>query len=233
MKAQGEEKQCSKCKQWLPLDEFTKNKSFPDGLQNWCKTCMKAYYDANYERRLEYNRGYVAEHREHVREYQRSYRQEHPEAKEKAAERSRRHYEDNKDKALDQSKRWHAENPEKVQKTQQDYYARNREARRESSRRWRADNPDKVAAQNAERRAREAGASTEEEIDFKRIYQRDRDICYLCGRKVKKSERHLDHVIPLSRGGTHSEDNLRLTHARCNLIKGSKLVEEIDPAKFQ
>lgn len=50
---------------------------------------------------------------------------------------------------------------------------------------------------------------------------------------MKKSERHLDHVIPLSRGGAHSEDNIRVTHARCNLKKGTKLVEELDLESFR
>jgi 5-methylcytosine-specific restriction endonuclease McrA len=32
-----------------------------------------------------------------------------------------------------------------------------------------------------------------------------------------------DHVIPLSLGGSHSLDNLQLSHLRCNLIKGNRI----------
>lgn len=230
MKAVGDQKRCSKCKRWLPLSEYANNRSASDGLQVMCNECRKSYYDLDKKR--SYNRKYVDNNRERVIEYQRQYREAHPEAKEQAAERSRRHYQNNKEEHLEQGRRWHEDNPEKVRRSQRDYYYRNKEARLENRRRWARENPDKVAQQNETRRAREAGAAVEE-INYKRIYKRDRDICYLCGRKVKKTERHLDHVVPLSRGGPHSEDNIRVTHARCNLMKGTKLVEELDLEAFR
>lgn len=36
-------KRCSQCKQNKPLSEFSKNRSTKDGLQDWCKSCLKAY----------------------------------------------------------------------------------------------------------------------------------------------------------------------------------------------
>jgi hypothetical protein len=41
--AEGEKKQCGKCKQLKPLSEFYKNKSTKDGLARWCKQCKKEY----------------------------------------------------------------------------------------------------------------------------------------------------------------------------------------------
>lgn len=32
----------------------------------------------------------------------------------------------------------------------------------------------------------------------------------------------VDHVIPLSKGGTHTWDNVKLAHKRCNSKKGNK-----------
>ncbi|WP_158070491.1 HNH endonuclease [Streptomyces luteocolor] len=32
----------------------------------------------------------------------------------------------------------------------------------------------------------------------------------------------LDHVIPLSRGGSHRRDNVQLAHLRCNLRKNNR-----------
>lgn len=43
---------------------------------------------------------------------------------------------------------------------------------------------------------------------------------------------HLDHVVPLSRGGTDTLDNVKPIHALCNLRKGAKLVEELDLNEF-
>jgi len=35
---------------------------------------------------------------------------------------------------------------------------------------------------------------------------------------------HVDHWKPVALGGKHIDDNLRLTHARCNLRKGARMV---------
>lgn len=47
-------KECSKCKTVKLFTEFTSNKSRPDGLTVWCKTCSKSsrdsYYIANKEK---------------------------------------------------------------------------------------------------------------------------------------------------------------------------------------
>ena len=32
----------------------------------------------------------------------------------------------------------------------------------------------------------------------------------------------IDHVVPLSKGGTHTWDNVHLAHKRCNMVKGNK-----------
>jgi hypothetical protein len=42
-------KECVKCKRSKSLDEFNKNKRRPDGLDNMCRSCRKAYYKAYYE----------------------------------------------------------------------------------------------------------------------------------------------------------------------------------------
>jgi 5-methylcytosine-specific restriction endonuclease McrA len=34
--------------------------------------------------------------------------------------------------------------------------------------------------------------------------------------------RSIDHVQPLSRGGSHTTDNVRLAHLRCNVAKGNR-----------
>lgn len=53
-------------------------------------------------------------------------------------------------------------------------------------------------------------------------------VCHICSRRVEdNSQLHFDHVIPLSRGGEHSNDNIKVSHAVCNMSKGTKLIEEI------
>lgn len=52
-------------------------------------------------------------------------------------------------------------------------------------------------------------------------------VCGLCGEQIASiDEMHVDHIIPLSRGGKDILANLQLTHARCNMDKGNTLFEE-------
>ena len=40
------DKTCSKCKLVLPINMFWKNKRCSDGLQDWCKSCLKEYWQS-------------------------------------------------------------------------------------------------------------------------------------------------------------------------------------------
>lgn len=48
--------------------------------------------------------------------------------------------------------------------------------------------------------------------------------CYYCGDRVKTSNIHFDHIIPLVKGGAHSIENLCVSCADCNLSKQDKLL---------
>ena len=55
------------------------------------------------------------------------------------------------------------------------------------------------------------------------------DECFYCGvtfTETGKRARTLDHMIPLSRGGTNHKINLVLCCSRCNGLKGDQTVEE-------
>lgn len=66
-------------------------------------------------------------------------------------------------------------------------------------------------------------------ITLKELYERDKGICWICGRECdyeadSNSNYYpsIDHVIPLSRGGVHSWENVKLAHRICNSIKRNK-----------
>ena len=96
---------------------------------------------------------------------------------------------------------------------------------RDKKREWRMANPSRVVEYTSRRRALKQ-ASTVGEVDMERVLS-SYGHCYLCGYTLS-GEIHVDHVIPLSRGGAHSEQNLRPTHARCNLRKSDKLLHELE-----
>ena len=62
------------------------------------------------------------------------------------------------------------------------------------------------------------------------IYNRDKWICQICKKSVEKNLyfpnpkcASLDHIIPLSRGGTHESGNVQLAHLSCNTSKGNRV----------
>lgn len=65
------------------------------------------------------------------------------------------------------------------------------------------------------------------------VLDRDGWSCYLCGDPTPRDLRgtvhprapEIDHIVPKSRGGLDSYENTRACCRRCNLAKGSKLLE--------
>jgi 5-methylcytosine-specific restriction endonuclease McrA len=63
-------------------------------------------------------------------------------------------------------------------------------------------------------------------LSRKNILLRDRNTCQFCGRVFPSSELTLDHVVPRSRGGRSSWENLVACCYRCNNDKGDRTPEE-------
>lgn len=56
------------------------------------------------------------------------------------------------------------------------------------------------------------------------VFERDNWTCQYCGERPEVP--HADHVIPLSRGGRSTADNLITSCGPCNLSKGAKTLGE-------
>ena len=55
------------------------------------------------------------------------------------------------------------------------------------------------------------------------VYERDDFTCQYCGLHGDEGELQIDHIIPVSRGGTNDINNLVTSCATCNKKKGAKL----------
>lgn len=76
------------------------------------------------------------------------------------------------------------------------------------------------------------------DIEIHALFNRDNGKCWICGEQcdfedyeivdgafvVGKTYPSIDHVFPLSKGGLHSWDNVKLAHHYCNTIKSDKVV---------
>lgn len=58
-----------------------------------------------------------------------------------------------------------------------------------------------------------------------KIWDRDGEACRYCGKNQKPF--HIDHVIPVSRGGKNTLENLVVSCEKCNTTKKDRLLEEI------
>jgi len=58
------------------------------------------------------------------------------------------------------------------------------------------------------------------------IFERDRNRCQYCGKRFSKMDLTIDHVVPRSRGGKDTWDNVVLACVMCNVKKGDRLPEE-------
>jgi hypothetical protein len=76
-----------------------------------------------------------------------------------------------------------------------------------------------------ERRALKMGAEAEKFTHLE-IFERDAWKCGICKKRINKHLKHphpmsasLDHIIPLTRGGSHTRAGVQASHLRCNLRK--------------
>jgi hypothetical protein len=89
-------------------------------------------------------------------------------------------------------------------------------------RKYRAANPDKVSEWFNSRRAEKIGRIPRGTV--KRLMEHQGGSCTYCGTKLPPY--HLDHKLPVARGGRNDPGNLHLTCPRCNLRKSAMSHEE-------
>jgi 5-methylcytosine-specific restriction endonuclease McrA len=84
---------------------------------------------------------------------------------------------------------------------------------------------------SAYRRAFYAGVEVEFVVG-RRIFERDGWVCQLCGKPIDPDLRgkvplaqSLDHIIPITLGGSHTYKNVQASHYRCNCIKNARTAE--------
>lgn len=62
-------------------------------------------------------------------------------------------------------------------------------------------------------------AAKRDRIGHNTLARRDRWRCHICKHKVTRSTWSIDHLVPLSAGGSHTWDNVALAHHRCNSLR--------------
>lgn len=144
----------------------------------------------------------------------------------KSLERLKKRREKRKEKGRIECRMWYLKNKARRLKTLHEQRKANPTYYRRLAKLWRDKNPERIKARTQRRRALEIGAEgffTAQDVQNLRVAQKG--LCALCAKPLLKVF-HVDHIVPLSRGGTNDPNNIQLTHPRCNLSKGAKLPHE-------
>ncbi len=184
----------------------------------------KDYYARNQERLLAIAREWKLKHPGYMSAFNKR-----PDQKLKNKERCRRRYrrvfsnKANRDLENERLRLYHRNNPEK-------HY--------ESTKRWNKRNPHRVKTSEQKYRALKASAATDTESVrqfFSWIKNQDFVTCTYCGVFISGKSVHIDHIVPLSRGGSHLPDNFALACGSCNSSKHDLLLSEWRrcPEKFK
>jgi 5-methylcytosine-specific restriction endonuclease McrA len=151
----------------------------------------------------------------------------------------------NSDLARERDARYRARHKDRVLESKRSYRERNREALRAKGRayaqRRAAEDPEYVERQRERIRSadpvhlaairkrsydkhaeqRRAEAASRRTIRRNTIYDRDGGRCHVCGKQTSRSNFHIDHLIPRSKGGSDAAGNLAVTHPFCNQTRAA------------
>ena len=130
-------------------------------------------------------------------------------------------YEANKERIAIRAKKYQEANKEKIAARKRKHYLTNREQILVRQKKYAQENKGVQLAINARRRALEIDVEaimTKEEVEnYKNLVKIRDEATVLFGYKW-----HIDHIIPLSKGGTNAIDNLEVVPASWNLEKNNK-----------
>jgi 5-methylcytosine-specific restriction endonuclease McrA len=118
--------------------------------------------------------------------------------------------------------------PERVLQQARETYERRKAAANANHQKWLAANPHKRRTYEAKRRALKQQSTSEHYTteDIERLIEAQRWRCIYCGKSIRKKF-HVDHIVPLSKGGDNSPRNIQLLCQTCNQRKFTR-----DPFRF-
>ncbi len=189
-------KTCKRCRVWKLFEEFYKNRSRADGLNEYCKPCWSVLSNESRQRHLEARR-------KKAREWA---RETYPEKREERLQRARDWYA--KSGGVDWHRQWRADNPDRVRALRKARYL--------------AD-PQKRLAESKHRLAMRRGAEgSHTQAEWEALCDACGGVCLACG-EAKPLTR--DHVIPLTKGGGDGIDNIQPLCMTCNARKNDRATD--------
>lgn len=188
---------CTKCGEWKFYEAFHRAKHCRDGRQSWCKPCT-------HEQRAEAHRKNPQVRRDRRRERYR----EDEDFRARYKRQQQESYQRNKHKRVAANRRWYLENRERL---------------REIRRRWRQENPELNKVYHYRWLSRKEGSGDEFTLrEWLALCESYDHRCLACGQPKPLT---VDHVVPLSKGGSNSIENIQPLCQPCNSEKHVKIID--------
>ncbi len=216
-------KWCEKGKHFVCRSEFYSAAKRKDGLMTTCQSCLKKYINQNIEVVKKRRKSYYARNRDLI------------------IKRSYLNYKQNKYKILGRQKAYNQVNKDTIQQRKKHYYQNNfanNEEYRAKTRAYREKHAQRISVykQRGFAKLRSVRQNIKGEFSLDQWLLKIEFhgyCCYLCGKSLQGKKFHLEHRIPLSRGGTNFLANVAPSCVRCNLSKGNKTEFEFREWKKQ
>lgn len=207
---------CRKCGIQKDVVEFSKCSANPDGIQRRCRECQrlsKAKWDeANAQHRADYKLAYNLEHRDEARKYTAEYRKNNYE-KVKEYDRQRK----KTDKFKEYLSNYHAK-----------HYIANKTHIVGKINEYQKNNPDKIRQYKKKNKALRRVVTENTINDFTLIQWIECKVkfdhkCAYCGRETELEQ---EHVVPVTKGGMYTKNNIVPSCRACNGSKTNKHMEK-------
>lgn len=177
---------------------------------------------ANKERVSQLNREYFKANKARLNEYKKRQWQQNPELRERVKQYKHEWYMSHREQLSEKHRKYHEKNREKILTYLREYH---------HSRYY--NDPEERQRQYIKNQTRRAQIkSSDGTFTFKELnelFEEQEGFCFYCGALLYSSfdkEVHIEHKIPISRGGSNNIENIALSCAACNLTKGAKTHEE-------
>jgi 5-methylcytosine-specific restriction endonuclease McrA len=178
-------------------------------MSNKLKLYFKNYNKKNKEHLIKYRKEYYIKNQTRIKSKTQEWQKNNPEKYKLLMEKC---YLRNKENYIKRAKKWSKENPLKMTVCRFN---------------WRRNNPLKIKEYSISRR--KLGIPNIK--DLQKVYELNiikygTLTCVLCEKPIAFGEDSIEHLLPLTRGGTNELENLGIAHKKCNFSKNNKTMEE-------